>query len=168
MMYKIHNVLSNQERKKLIKDIQPFLMDGEQLGKYYNTSLSFPGKQTIADLHQQPEFFSVIKKIEDIIKKEIDLDLKVEKSWIKYSNSNTQLNWHSHYPQDNVSFASVYYLQTLPFVGNGTLFEDGFVRAPQNSIIIFPAHLLHTTPKNLFPFIDRYVMSFNLNIRNSV
>tara|TARA_B100001250_G_scaffold88920_1_gene73719 strand:+ start:1403 stop:1906 length:504 start_codon:yes stop_codon:yes gene_type:complete len=167
-MYKIHNVLSNQERKKLIKDIQPFLMDGEQLGKYYNTSLSFPGKQTIADLHQQPEFFSVIKKIEDIIKKEIDLDLKVEKSWIKYSNSNTQLNWHSHYPQDNVSFASVYYLQTLPFVGNGTLFEDGFVRAPQNSIIIFPAHLLHTTPKNLFPFIDRYVMSFNLNIRNSV
>ena len=168
MMYKIHNVLSNQERKKLIKDIQPFLMDGEQLGKYYNTSLSFPGKQTIADLHQQPEFFSVIKKIEDIIKKEIDLDLKVEKSWIKYSNSNTQLNWHSHYPQDNVSFASVYYLQTLPFVGNGTLFEDGLVRAPQNSIIIFPAHLLHTTPKNLFPFIDRYVMSFNLNIRNSV
>jgi len=168
MMYKIHNVLSNQERKKLIKDIQPFLMDGEQLGKYYNTSLSFPGKQTIADLHQQPEFFSVIKKIEDIIKKEIDLDLKVEKSWVKCSNSDTQLNWHSHYPNDNVSFASAYYLQTLPFVGNGTLFEDGFVRAPQNSIIIFPAHLLHTTPKNLFPFIDRYVMSFNLNIRNSV
>ena len=25
-MYKIHNVLSNDERKKLIKDVQPFLM----------------------------------------------------------------------------------------------------------------------------------------------
>ena len=167
-MYKIHNVLSNKERKKLIKDVQPFLMDGEQLGKYYNTSDSFPGKQTISHLHQQPEFFSVVKKIEDIIKKEIDLDLKVEKSWVKCSNSDTQLNWHSHYPNDNVSFASAYYLQTLPFVGNGTLFEDGFVRAPQNSMIIFPAHLVHTTPKNLFPFIDRYVMSLNLNIRNSV
>ena len=166
MMYKIHNVLSNQERKKLIKDIQPFLMDGEQLGKYYNTSLSFPGKQTIADLHQQPEFFSVIKKIEDIIKKEIDLDLKVEKSWIKYSNSNTQLNWHSHYPQDNVSFASVYYLQTLPFVGNGTLFEDGFIRAPQNSMIIYSSTVLHATPKYPFPFIDRYVMSIDLNFIN--
>ena len=53
------------------------------------------------------------------------------------------------------------------FVGNGTLFEDGFVRAPQNSMIIFPAHLLHTTPKYWFPFVDRYVMSLNLNIRNS-
>ena len=168
LVYKIHNVLSSKERKKIIKDIQPFLMDGEQLGKYYNNPDGYPGKQTISHLHQQPEFFSVIKKIEDIIKKEIDLDLKVEKSWVKCSNSDTQLNWHSHYPQDNVSFASVYYLQTLPFVGNGTLFEDGFVRAPQNSMIIFPAHLLHTTPKYWFPFVDRYVMSLNLNIRNSV
>ena len=166
-MYKIYNVLSNQERKKIIKDIQPFLMDSEQLGKYYNTSHSFPGKQTTSRLHQQPPFVSVIKKIEDIIKKEINLDLEVSKSWVKYSNSDTPLNWHRHYPLDNVSFASVYYLKTLPFFNNGTLFEDGFVRSPQNSMIIFPAQLLHTTPKSLFPFIDRYVMSLNLNIRNS-
>ena len=116
LVYKIHNVLSSKERKKIIKDIQPFLMDGEQMGKYYNNRDNYPGKQTISNLHQQPEFFSVIKKIEDIIKKEIDLDLKVEKSWIKYSNSNTQLNWHSHYPQDNVSFASVYYLKHYLFL----------------------------------------------------
>ena len=166
-MYKIHNVLSNDERKKLIKDVQPFLMDSEQLGKYYNNPDGYPGKQTISHLHQQPEFFSVIKKIEDIIKKEIDLDLKVEKSWVKCSNSDTQLNWHSHYPNDNVSFASAYYLQTLPFVGNGTLFEDGFVRAPQNSMIIFPAHLLHKPPTNPFPFIGRYVMGIDFKFRNS-
>ena len=110
----------------------------------------------------------MIKKIEDIIKKEINLNLEVTKSWVKYSNSDTQLNWHSHYPKDNVSFASVYYIKTIPFFSNGTLFEDGFVRAPQNSMIIFPAHLLHTTPKYSFPFMDRYVMSLNLNIRNSV
>ena len=163
-MYKIYNVLSNQERKKIIKDIQPFLMDGEQLGKYLNTSDSFPGKQTISTLHQQPPFVSVIKKIEDIIKKEINLDLEVSKSWVKYSNSDTQLNWHIHH----CDYASVYYIKTpLPFFSNGTLFEDGFVRAPQNSIIIFPAHLLHTTPKYWFPFVDRCVMSLNLNIRNS-
>ena len=167
-MYKIHNVLSNKERKKIIKDIQPFLMDGESLGKYYNTSDSFPGKQTISNLHQQSEFVSVIKKIEDIIKKEINLDLEVTKSWVKYSNSNTQLNWHSHYPLQRASFVCVYYLKTLPFFSNGTLFEDGFVRAPQNSMIIFPSHLVHTTPKYSFPFMDRYVMSLNLNIRNSV
>ena len=163
-MYKIYNVLSNQERKKIIKDIQPFLMDGESLGKYYNTSDSFPGKQTISNLHQQSEFVSVIKKIEDIIKKEINLDLEVTKSWVKYSNSDTQLNWHTHH----CAYASVYYMKIpLPFFSNGTLFKDGFVRAPQNSMIIFPAHLLHTTPTNPFPFIDRYVMSIDLNIRNS-
>ena len=163
-MYKIHNVLSNQERKKIIKDIQPFLMDGESLGKYYNTSDSFPGKQTISNLHQQSEFVSVIKKIEDIIKKEINLDLEVTKSWVKYSNSDTQLNWHTHH----CAYASVYYMKIpLPFFSNGTLFEDGMVRAPQNSMIIFPAHLLHKPPTNPFPFIDRYVMSIDLNIRNS-
>ena len=58
---------------------------------------------------------------------------------------------------------AVYYIKTLPFFNSGTLFEDGFVRAPQNSMIIFPAHLLHTTPKYPFPFIDRYVMSIDLN-----
>ena len=159
-MYKIHNVLSNQERKKIIKDIQPLLMDGEQVGKYYNTSRSFPGKQTISNLHQQPQFVSVIKKIEDIIKKEINLDLEVTKSWVKYSKSDTQLNWHTH----QCANASVYYIKIpLPFFSNGTLFKDGFVRAPQNSMIIFPAHLLHTTPTNPFPFIDRYVMSIDLS-----
>ena len=160
-MYKIHNVLSNQERKKIIKDIQPLLMDGEQVGKYYNTSRSFPGKQTISNLHQQSQFVSVIKKIEDIIKKEINLDLEVTKSWVKYSNSDTQLNWHIHH----CDYASVYYIKTpLPFFSNGTLFEDGFVQVPQNSMIIFPAHLMHSTPKYPFPFIDRYVLSINLTI----
>ena len=160
-MYKIHNVLSSKERKKIIKDIQPFLMDGEQMGKYYNTSDSFPGKQTISNLHQQSEFVSVIKKIEDIIKKEINLDLEVTKSWVKYSNSDTQLNWHTHH----CAYASVYYMKIpLPFFSNGTLFKDGFVRAPQNSMIIFPAHLMHTTPKYPLPFIDRYVMSINLSL----
>ena len=81
---------------------------------------------------------------------------------VKYSNSDTPLSWHSHYTNDNVSFASVYYLQTLPFFSNGTLFEDRFVRAPQNSMIIFPAHLVHTAPTSPFRF-DRYTLSLNLN-----
>ena len=55
-MYKIHNVLSNQERKKLIKDCQPLLQD---LGEEY------PGKQTNSLLHFELEFVSVMKKILD-------------------------------------------------------------------------------------------------------
>ncbi len=162
MIYKIHNVLSNDERKKIIKDIQPFLMNREQMNICYNNTTFYPGKQTHELLHLNPEFASLIKKIIDKIKKEINLDLEVTKSWVKYSNSDTQLNWHTHH----CAYASVYYLKTLPFFSNGTLFEDGFIRAPQNSMIIFPAHLVHTTPKNPFPFIDRYVMSMDLTFRN--
>tara|TARA_B100000131_G_C17730894_1_gene456821 strand:+ start:52 stop:558 length:507 start_codon:yes stop_codon:yes gene_type:complete len=167
-MYKIHNVLSNQERKKIIKDVKPLLMDSEQLQRNYNHSYDYPGKQTDSQLHLRPQFSSAIKKILDKVIKETGIDLLVYQSWVKWSNGREdQMNWHSHYPLQPVSFASVYYLKTLPFFSNGTLFEDGFVQVPQNSMIIFPAHLLHTTPKYPFPFIDRYVMSINLNIRNS-
>ena len=90
LVYKIHNVLSSKERKKIIKDIQPFLMDGEQLGKYYNNPDGYPGKQTISHLHQQPEFFSVIKKIEDnkIHKQEMN-DLQ-KQILAKQQNSNSE------------------------------------------------------------------------------
>ena len=167
-MYKIHNILSNDERKKLIKDVQPFLMDREQMNIHYNNTDFYPGKQTDDLLHLKPEFTSLIKKIIDKIKKEIKLDLEVRRSWVKWSNGREdQMNWHHHYIYEDVSFAAVYYLKTLPFFSNGTLFEDGLVRVPQNSMIIFPAHILHTTPNNPFHFIDRYVMSMDLNFSNS-
>ena len=163
-MYKIYNVLSNRERKKIIKDVKPLLMDSEQLQRNYNHSYDYPGKQTDSQLHLRPQFSSAIKKILDKVIKETGIDLLVYQSWVKWSNGREdQMNWHSHYPLQPVSFASVYYLKTLPFFSNGTLFEDGFVQVPQNSMIIFPAHLLHTTPKYPFPFIDRYVMSIDLN-----
>ena len=168
-MYKIHNVLSNDERKKLIKDVQPFLMTSEQLQSNYNHTYDYPGKQTDSVLHLRPEFSSTIKKILDKVIEEIGMDLQVYQSWVKWSNGReNQMNWHEHLElNQGISFAAVYYIKTIPFFSSGTLFKDGFVRAPQNSMIIFPAHLLHTTPKNLFPFIDRYVMGLNLNISNS-
>ena len=100
----------------------------------------------------------------DKIKKEIKFNLEIRRSWVKWSNGKeNQMNWHSHYPSQPVWAVAVYYIKTLPFFNSGTLFEDGFVRAPQNSMIIFPAHLLHTTPKYPFPFVDRYVMSIDLS-----
>ena len=166
-MYKIHNILSNDERKKLIKDVQPFLMDREQMNIHYNNTDFYPGKQTDDLLHLKPEFTSLIKKIIDKIKKEIKLDLEVSRAWVKWSNGREdQMNWHHHYIFKDTSFAAVYYLKTLPFFSNGTLFREKFVRSPQNSMIIFPSHILHTTPTNLFHFIDRYVMGIDLNFRN--
>ena len=167
MIYKIHNVLSNRERKKIIKDVQPFLMNNEQMNMHYNNSKFYPGKQTVPQLHLTAEFGTVMKKILDKIKKEIKLNLEIRRSWVNWSNGREdQVNWHHHYLYKDSSFAAVYYLKTLPFFSNGTLFEDGFVRVPQNSMIIFPAHILHTTPKNPFPFIDRYTMGIDLNFRN--
>ena len=164
-MYKIHNVLSNQERKKIIKDVKPFLMTSEQLQSNYNHSYDYPGKQTDSQLHLKPQFSSAIKKILDKVIEEIGMDLQVYQSWVKWANGREdQMNWHSHCPLQPVSFAAVYYLKTLPFFSNGTLFEDGFVQVPQNSMIIFPANLMHSTPKYPFPFIDRYVLSINLTI----
>ena len=160
----IHNVLSDRERKKIIKDVQPFLMNSEQMNIRYNNNILYPGKQTSPLLHMESEFISVMKKILDKILKETNLDLQIYRSWVKWSNGKeNQTNWHSHYPSHPVWAVAVYYIKTLPFFNSGTLFEDGFVRAPQNSMIIFPAHLLHTTPKYPFPFVDRYVMSIDLS-----
>ena len=69
-MYKIHNVLSNQERKKFIKDVQPFLMDNEQMNIQHNDfsmEKYYPGKQSRSELHLSIEFVPVMNKIIDKI-----------------------------------------------------------------------------------------------------
>ena len=161
-MYKILNVLSNKDRKKFIKDIKPFVKVHVN-----ENNITFTGKQTLSNLHEQPMFASLMNNIIDKIKKEIKLNLEIRRSWVKWSNGKEeQMNWHHHYVYKDTSFAAVYYLKTIPFFSSGTLFKDGFVRAPQNSMIIFPSHVLHTTPRHPFPFIDRYVMGMDLNFRN--
>ena len=158
----IHNVLSNKDRKKLIKDCQPLLLDlnEEFPGK------RFPGKQTKCNLHLHPDFLSPITDMIRIIVKETGLDLVVaDMAWINWTNgSKKDIAWHRH---PDVDYALVYYIKTpIPFFSNGTVFKDGLVRAPQNSMIIFPAHLLHTAPSSPFRF-GRYTMAINLNIRNN-
>tara|TARA_B100000287_G_scaffold49320_1_gene43689 strand:- start:293 stop:781 length:489 start_codon:yes stop_codon:yes gene_type:complete len=154
----IKNILSNEERKKVIKDVQPYFLDWQEVIGY-----DLPGRQTASNLHKKPEFVFPIKKIVERVEKEMGLYLKVSKSWVKWSNGReNQMNWHNHI-EENTTYTSVYYLKTLPFFSSGTLFEDGFVRLPQNSMIIFPPDLPHTTPKHPFPFIDRYVMVINLS-----
>ena len=161
-MYKIYNVLSNNERKKFIKDIKPFLRQHEDVNNNF-----YPGKQTPANLHEQPMFASLMNNIIDKIRKETKLNLGIYRSWVKWSNGKSdQTNWHHHYRKQDTSLVAVYYLKTLPFFSNGTLFEDGFVRTPQNSMIIYPSTVLHATPMYPFPFIDRYVMSIDLNFMN--
>ena len=151
MMHVIKNIFTNQQRQKLIKDCQPLLKD---LGKAY------PGKQTYGNLHLHPDFISPINDLVRIIFKETGLDLVVNNGWINWTNgSKKDIGWHNH----SCDYALVYYMKIpLPFFSNGTLFEDRFVRAPQNSMIIFPAKLKHTAPSSPFRF-DRYTMALELN-----
>ena len=52
-------------------------------------------------------------------------------------------------------------MKTIPFVDSGTLFKDGFMRAPQNSLLLFPANLYHRPPTSPFRF-KRYSMALDL------
>ena len=45
-----------------------------------------------------------------------------------------------------------------------SVFEDGFYRSPQNSIIIFPSATQHAMPTYPFPYFKRYSLAMDLNI----
>ena len=74
MKYLIKNVLTNKERKKLIEDAKPHLMDGEDLDRLMDEKgYSFLGKQTPAsDFEDIPAFKDPIDKILTKIRKKID------------------------------------------------------------------------------------------------
>ena len=155
MIHLIKNVFTNKQRRKLLKDCQPLIVDmGPQ----------FPGRQTYAELHLHPDFTSSMNDILGIVYKEIGLSLVISKSWANWTNGNKKdIAWHIHPSQ----YSLVYYMKTFPFFSNGTLFEEpmGFVKAPQNSILVFPAKLRHTAPPSPFPFrFGRYTMAMDLNI----
>ena len=83
----------------------------------------------------------------------------IERSWINWTNGDKKdIGWHRH----DADLSVVYYIKIpLPLFSNGTLFRDGFVKAPQNSLLIFPSHLEHTAPSSPFRF-DRYTLAMDL------
>ena len=147
----IKNILKEEERKKLIKDCKPLLLN---LGPDNPVKQSHP---------LQPELqFEWIHKIflsnaENVIRESLEWDI----SWFLLTHGKMKnIMWHNH----PVDYAGVYYMKTFPFFSNGTLFKDRFIKAPQNSLLIFPGHLYHTAPTSPLPF-DRYTMSLNWNIK---
>ena len=159
----IENVLTDDERKKLIEDSIPLLLSSEEMGEIHK-GRRYPGKQTFADLHLDSKFRSVVYKMLNIIFEKTGLILDVSSVWVNLTNGNKDIiAWHNH----TSDYTLVYYMKTFPFFSNGTLFEEpmGFVKAPQNSILVFPAKLRHTAPPSPFPFrFRRYTMAMDLNI----
>ena len=159
-VYLIENIIANKERKKLVKDVQSLLLTGKELQKHFPGMEYKPGKRTLANMHLHPDFCGVQQRIVDNINKYTGLNLGVHKSWIVLTKGQDEY-FHIH---ANADWAAVYYIRTLPFFNNGTVFKKhGFVMAPQNSALIFPSNLEHSVPT--FPFgFSRYTWGMDLTV----
>ena len=158
----IKNVLTQPERKRLLQDIKPFL---KEFGP------DWPGRQSNANLHLYSQFEEILKRFLLIAQRVIGEELmwgpreEGPVSFFTETNGTKEsMHWHTH----NSHYTGVYYIKTFPFFSNGTLFRDGFFKAPQNSLIIFPSSLEHTSPRSPLPF-KRYSMGLNfIRIYNEV
>jgi hypothetical protein len=150
----IPQICSERRRKQLIKECPPFLENLDE-GEY-------PGRQTSANLHHNVKYRTFFLDLCTLIKDKSGLDVDISKSWINLTKGKkNDMGWHRHY---NCEYAGVYYIKTLPFFSNGTLFKHGMVRSPQNSLLVFPSKLWHTAPTCPFPF-SRYTMGMDLVVR---
>ena len=149
----IKNIFEEDQRKKMIEDLKPLLVD---LGELH------PGRQTHPTLHLHPDFQQVHNHLLNLVKEKLKLNLEIVRTWANESYGRKEhMGWHVHF----YDYAWVYYLKTTPFLNSGTLFkEDGFIRSPQNSLLIFKSHdAWHTVPG--YPFnIERFSLSADLNI----
>ena len=170
-VYKIEDVFTRDQREKLIEDSQPLLMDGEELSKHMCAS-GHPdygvGYQqgfnwymvTHPTVHLHSGFEWGHQIILSKIKEKTGKDCEIQKSWMGVSNGdNGTLVWHNHKTCD---YVGVYYMKMFPFFSNGTLFKDyGLIKAKENSLLLFPSHLDHSTPSSPLRF-KRQCWSVNL------
>ena len=162
--YCIENIFTNEERKDFIKKSKPFLLDPEQLSDIASRmnlhGRTYPGKQTSPDLHERNEFKYEHNRIVSVIRRILGKDVLILKSWGNWTNGKKKdIQWHNH--KDSGDLSLVYYMKTVPFFSNGTVFKERMVRSPQNSMLIFPCHMEHTAPSCPFRF-DRYTLAMDL------
>ena len=158
----VKNILTNKERKQLIKYSKPLLLTGEQLNLRKGPLEYPPSKQTLANLHKNDKFKPVIRKLLHRIAIEMGpgLELVTDKIWVNWNSGKKEEQcWHTHVSE----YALVYYIRTVPFFNSGTQFKHKFVRAPQNSLMIFSGDMEHTVPSYPFYF-GRYTLSMEINI----
>ena len=81
----IKNVLSNDERKKLLEDVKPLLVDGPVLAAFYNFG-SLPGKQTHDTLQLHPDFIPALKYMVEFVSKEMGKNFELKKACVNWTN----------------------------------------------------------------------------------
>ena len=154
----IENIFSNDKRRKLIEYSKPLLLENSILWSKY-PGRKYPGRQSAPNIHLLLNFKSSAEFIINSVNRRTGLNLGIEKSWVNWTNGKKEdIAWHSH----ECDYSLVYYMKTVPFFSDGTLFRDQFVKAPVNSLLLFPGYLEHTAPSCPFR-IHRYTWAFELN-----
>ena len=158
----VNNLFTPEFRNNLIEELQPLLLDGSTLARFYHEYDDLPGRQTHPTLHLHPNFKEVLESITEHVTNSLRKDVKISRMWgLWIDGKKEHMNWHNHSPDH---YSSIYYLKVPPFIRNGTIFEDrGLVRADENSLLIFPSNLKHTSPSYFWKG-DRYVLSADYKV----
>ena len=153
MIYRIDNILDNKFRKSVLERSKKYLKSQEE----FDVDVVLPGKQTPPDLHMKLDYGPPLLIA---IRKATGINFTIGKSWVNWTNGDKKdVCWHTHPDAD---YSAVWYLKTpLPFFNNGTLFKGGLFKSPQNSVLIFPADIIHTAPPSPLR-LDRYTLGMNL------
>lgn len=147
--YKINNVLSNRERKKLLELCKPLCKEMP----------GFAAKQSDEFLHMRPRIKQYIDIFGQKISNKLSKTIYFNKVWVNEDGGyKKDISWHRHHTE----LTAVYYMKTIPIINSGTLFKDEFVRCKQNSILIFPGHIVHGTPAYPFHWIKRYSIAMDI------
>ena len=161
-MIVVNNLFTPEFRNNLIEELKPLLVDGSTMATFYQFNGRIPGRQTHSTLHLHPNFKEVLESITEHVSRSFRKNVKVSKMWGLWINGKKEhMNWHDHSPHD---YSAIYYLKVPPFIRNGTIFEDrGLVRADENSLLIFPSNLNHTSPSYFWKG-DRYTISADYKV----
>ncbi len=155
----LRNVLSNHERKYLIKESNKIILSQKTLENMYQGE--YPCDQTPSHLHRMDNFSDIHQKILGRVIKETGREFGICRSWVnKLTNKNSPiLHMHTHEGSD---LSLVYYAKKVPFIHKGTVFKkEGVIESSQNNAILFPSFMEHAVPNIDFP-LDRYTLVMEL------
>ena len=155
-VYCIPNVLSEEQRIKLIEDSKPLLLTSEEICKATGANGYFPGKQTLSFLHENPKFYDIFNIFLGKITDQLSVRFDIDRAWINFTDGDKSCElWHNHI---GAIYSVVYYATAY---NCGTQFENQFVETEINSMLIFPSDLMHTAPVSNVRY-DRYVLAMDL------
>ena len=162
MIHSIDNVLTEDQRKELIKITESLFLTPDELNNLnVNSKRDYTSnniKQTAPFLHYRKDMENILITMIKKIHEKTNMRFVVESVWANLSFPvKRELLWHNH----PTPWSGVYYSEVLPFINNGTLFKKyGFVKSKQNSLLIFPGEEFHSQPT--WPlFVRRHTLAMD-------